>query len=97
MLHEPANQLPTSPVHQAQPEPEQPTEAQPVLEWPTEVEPEPERPTEEHPEPQLPNDNQPEPELQIEATRQDQPLSSSDSSEPSAGTQQQGNNSQWLW
>ena len=32
VLQELANQLPTSPVHQAQLEPEQPTEGQPVLE-----------------------------------------------------------------
>ena len=84
VLQEPVNQLPTSPVHQAQPEPERPTEA----------EPEPEKPTEEHLEPQRPNDNQPELELQIEATRHDQPLASGDNSQPFARTQQQGIGSQ---
>ena len=76
VIQEPVIQLPPSPTHQEQLELEQPTEAQP----------EPERPTKAQLEPERPSGNQLEPELQINATRQDQPLASEDISEPSPRT-----------
>ena len=74
---EPVIQLPPSPVHREQVEPE----------WLSEVQPEPEKQ----------NGHQAETELQLHATRQDRPLASGSSSQPSVQAQQQGIDSQWLW
>ena len=48
------------------------------------------------PEPEQQSGHQPKIELQLHATRQDRPLASGSSSQPSVQTQQQGTGSQWL-
>ena len=86
VIQESVIQLPTSPAQQEQLELERPAEAQP----------EPERPTEAQPDQEPQSGHQPETELHINATRQDRPLVSGNSSQPSVQTQQQGTGSQWL-
>ena len=55
-----------------------------------------ERPTEAQPEPERQSGHQPETELQLDATRQDRPLASGSSNQPSVQAQQQGTDSQWV-
>ena len=94
---EPVTEFPTYQATTAGQDITRPVIQEPVIQLSTppahQDQPEPERPTEAQPEPELPSGNQPEPEL---PTRQDQPLASAEIGQPSAWTQQQGTDSQWL-